>query len=179
MALKDRLRRAMGRSEPSPIEYTRSTSTINRSRSTSTPTSTPTSTASSSPPITLIKTTSSRLSKRFTFQSKAKREAKSRQRLEDWERRDAEEWNVPTVKRPGRKSQHHQDILRTFEWQFGRKSRDGVPRRSASIWSGISPGTSMMETTDEGGLDRVLSVNRSERNGRAGQQVPGNAEPGN
>lgn len=98
-----------------------------------------------------------------------------RQRLEDWERQDAEEWNRPTAKRPGRKSQHHQDILRTFEWQFGRKSRDFVPRRSASIWSGVSPGTSMMGR-DEAGLDKVLSENGRDGNGRMGQQLPGAAE---
>lgn len=94
---------------------------------------------------------------------KEKKEEKARKKLEDWERRDEEEWRTPGVKYPGRKSKAHQDVLRAFEWKMrdGRPSVDsqgGGAKRRWSGWSsvsGISPGTSRMNSVDgEGGRPR-------------------------
>jgi len=78
------------------------------------------------------------------------REESERKRLEEWEKNDLKEWSEPK----GRKGRKHQDMLRAFEWSFGRKGStdsSGGVRRSASIWSGVSPGTSRMGSVDSSG----------------------------
>jgi len=71
--------------------------------------------------------------------------------LEDWEKSDEAEWNG----RRKPKSKQHQDLLRTFEWKFreGRPSMEGAMaggRRWSgwSVGSGVSPGTSRMNSVD-------------------------------
>jgi len=90
-------------------------------------------------------------------------------KLEEWEKSDEREWVQPNSTRPGKKSKAHQDLLRAFEWKLkdGRKSIDG--RRSGSVMSGISPGTSRMGSVDDGqALGRVRSSGGRKRSSVAG-----------
>lgn len=71
---------------------------------------------------------------------------------------------MPTARRPGRKSQKHQDVLRAFEWGFGAGGKRGSGGeqggRNGSVWSGVSPGNSRVGSVDvdDGGVvGRVLS----------------------
>jgi hypothetical protein len=112
------------------------------------------------PSITLTKT-STRLSKTLTWNSKsskAKQEEKAKKRLEDWEKRDEEEWKAPGTKYPGRKSKAHQDLLRAFEWKRGsfEGSRAGEGRRWSlrSSFSGVSPGTSRVNSVEGGEIPK-------------------------
>ena len=164
MALKDRFRRAVGRSD-------RSSSTSSSMNANATPTATspgaltpvPTSSVPL-PQLTLTKTSSKLgLSKTLTWGSRRKeKDRDSREKkLEEWEKSDEREWVQPKSTRPGKKSKAHQDLLRAFEWKLkdGRKSVDG--RRSGSMMSGISPGTSRIGSVDDGlGLGRVWSAGR-------------------
>jgi hypothetical protein len=141
MALKDRLRR-----------FTRSSS-----RSSTTPT--PLQHAPTVPITPLTKTTTRlNLSKTLTFAPKHTKEKSRDKILQVWEKKDKAEWKQPTTRRPGRKSQKHQDVLRAFEWSFGseRKEREG------SVWSGVSPCTSRIGSVDDGkmgmGIGRVMSA---------------------
>jgi len=168
MPLKDRFRRAVGRSDRSSSTSSSSINTANATPTTTTPgalTPVPTSSGAPPPQLTLTKTSSKLgLSKTLTWGSSRKKE-KSREsrekRLEDWEKHDEKEWVQPKSTRPGKKSKAHQDLLRAFEWKLkdGRKSIDG--RRSGSFMSGISPGTSRMGSVDDGhALGRVWSAGR-------------------
>jgi hypothetical protein len=80
----------------------------------------------------------------------SRKEEKERKKLEDWEKSDEAEWNGR--KKP--KSKQHQDLLRAFEWKFregqGRSSMEGSGRRWSgwSMASGVSPGTSRMNSVD-------------------------------
>lgn len=75
--------------------------------------------------------------------------------LKEWEKKDKAEWNQPTARRPGRKSQKHQDVLRAFEWGFGKGDKNG------DAGSVISPCTSRIGSVDDGkvggGMRRVMS----------------------
>jgi len=68
--------------------------------------------------------------------------------LEDWEKSDESQWKVG--KKP--KSKQHQDLLRAFELKFhdSRPSMEGANRRWSgwSMGSGISPGTSRLNSVD-------------------------------
>ncbi|EPE35666.1 hypothetical protein GLAREA_11366 [Glarea lozoyensis ATCC 20868] len=133
MPLKDRFRRAIGRTPSAPTSLNSSRSTSNSQLSTSTSTSPPT------PSITLTKTTSTtaRLTKSLTWRTSKPKQDKREKALEEWEKYDHREWVTPSrVTR--HKSKHHQDILRGFEINFGKEGRKG----SGSIWSGVSPGQS-------------------------------------
>jgi hypothetical protein len=172
MPLKDRFRRAVGRSNRSSSNSSVSTSnpTAQSSAAPSLTNLTQTATATvpaNAPAITLTKT-SSRLSKTLTWGSKtdkaAKGEAKRRKRIEKWEKEDGEAWVEPKTKYPGRKSKQHQDLLRSFEWKFGRKSIDG-----RSMMSGVSPGASRVNSVDGGnGLMRIISGGRKRSSVGAG-----------
>jgi len=157
MPLKDRFRRAL------TLPRSNSSSSISDPAPTP-PISTTNGSTTPTPSITLTKT-SSRLSKTLTWNTagrKEKKEEKARKKLEDWERRDEEEWRSPGVKYPGRKSKAHQDMLRAFEWKFreGRPSLENSEgaRRRWSGWSsisGVSPGNSRMNSVDgDGGRPR-------------------------
>jgi len=103
------------------------------------------------------------LSKTLTWGSRRKEKERDNRekRLEEWEQHDEKEWVQPKAQRSGKKSKAHQDLLRAFEWKLkdGRKSIDG--RRSGSMMSGISPGTSRMGSVDDGhALGRVWSSGR-------------------
>ncbi|KAE9378680.1 hypothetical protein N431DRAFT_433791 [Stipitochalara longipes BDJ] len=143
MPLKDRFRRAItmpSRSNSSSLSHTPTVPATPTNEEGSTPT----------PSITLTKTSSRLgLSKTLTWGNrKEKREEKERKRLEDWEKNDAAEWNG----RRKPKSKQHQDLLRAFEWKFnagGMEGAEGGRRWSGwSMASGVSPGTSRMNSVD-------------------------------
>jgi hypothetical protein len=145
MPLKDRFRRAITlptRSNSSSLSHTPTVPSTPTNEDASTPT----------PSITLTKTSSKLgLSKSLTWGNRSSRkEEKERKKLEDWEKSDQAEWNGR--KKP--KSKQHQDLLRAFEWKFregqGRPSMEGGGRRWSgwSMASGVSPGTSRMNSVD-------------------------------
>jgi len=167
MALKDRFRRAVGRSDRSSSTSSSSTHTANATPTATTPgalTPVPTSSGVPPPQLTLTKTSSKLgLSKTLTWGGRKKEKSREsrEKRLEEWEKSDEKEWVQPKSTPPGKKSKPHQDLLRAFEWKLkdGRKSVDG--RRSGSMMSGISPGTSRMGSVDDGhALGRVWSAGR-------------------
>jgi len=92
--------------------------------------------------------------------------------LEDWERSDEQEWATPGTRRPGRKNKAHQDLLRGFEWKFneGRKSLEGQGRRWSawSVGSGVSPGTSRMNSVEDGVAPRRTGSASRKRSGNEG-----------
>ena len=65
------------------------------------------------------------------------------------------------MRRPGRKSQVHVDMLRAFEWGSG--DGCGGKEKEGSVWSGISPCTSRIGSVDDEcgkmglGIERVMS----------------------
>ncbi|KAG9239737.1 hypothetical protein BJ875DRAFT_436248 [Amylocarpus encephaloides] len=175
MAIKDRFRRAMGRSQDSSIKSSRDGSTSNLASARTSPpqTSTPTP-APDSPTLTLTKTLTagSILAKTLTFRSKtpAEKEAiKARKKLEEWQRKDEQEWKTPTnIRYKKHRSKQHQDVLRNFEWSFGRTPREG-DSSNGSIWSGISPGQSRAGSIADGAnLDRVTSAGSERTRGSFG-----------
>jgi hypothetical protein len=107
------------------------------------------------PSITRTGTNSSNrlsLSKTLTWgrSSRLTPEEKERKKLEEWRRKDAEAWNMAPKKPNKHKSKAHQDLLRTFELRFKdvRASLEG--RRPSSMFSGISPGQSRVNSVDNG-----------------------------
>jgi len=154
MPMKERFRRAIGR----PSDH----SSSNSSYSDAVPTPPgPADGASTPTPSISLSKTPSRLSKTLTWGTNKKsreerEEDKARKRLEDWEKKDEQEWREPSSRRPGRKSKPHQDLLRAFEWKFkeGRKSLDGGADGGSRRWSawsavsGVSPGTSRMNSLE-------------------------------
>jgi hypothetical protein len=148
MPLKDRFRRAITlptRSNSSSLSHTPTVPSTPTNEEPSTPT----------PSITLTKTHSKLgLSKTLTWGNRSHRkEEKEKKRLEDWEKNDEAEWDKPRAGRK-EKSKQHQDLLRAFEWKFreGRPSMEGVSEgRKWSGWSigsGVSPGTSRMNSVE-------------------------------
>jgi len=150
MPLKDRFRKALSR----PNDRSSSNSSISDA------VPTPTEQASTPTPSISLTKTSSRLSKTLTWGTNKKsreerEEDKARKRLEDWEKKDEQEWKEPSSRRPGKKSKAHQDMLRAFEWKFRegkRASLDGEGGgRRWSVWSsvsGVSPTTSRMNSLE-------------------------------
>jgi hypothetical protein len=149
MPLKDRFRKAITlppRSNASSLSHT----------PTAPGTPTPgTPTQEGTPAITLTKTHSKLgLSKTLTWGHRSQRkEEKERKKLEDWEKNDEAEWDKPRAGRK-EKSKQHQDLLRAFEFKLGgegRPSLEGGRGRRWSGWSmgsGVSPGTSRMNSVD-------------------------------
>jgi len=101
-------------------------------------------------PSRLTKSTS-RLSKTLTF-----RLNKSKTKAPKSERADSI-FEESKLKYSGRVDKKHQDMLKAFEWKFGRRTSDG----GTSQYSGISPGTSRNASVDSGALHRVLSGRKS------------------
>src|SRR2546423_818497 len=118
MPLKDRFRRAVGRSDRSSsnssISTANPTTQSSAAPSVTNLTQTPTATVTPNAPAITLTKTSSRLSKTLTWGSKtdkaAKLEAKQRKRIEKWEKEDEEAWVEPKTRYPGRKSKQHQDL---------------------------------------------------------------------
>jgi len=94
---------------------------------------------------------SSRLSKTLTFRSN-----KSKTKAPKSEKTDSM-CEESKLKYPGRVDKKHQEMLKAFEWKFGRRTSDG----GTSQYSGISPGTSRNASVDSGALHRVLSGRKS------------------
>jgi hypothetical protein len=166
MPLKDRFRRAIGKSERS---YSTSSSSESSTPIPSIPqsgTATPISSNPNAPPtITLTKTnTSNRLSKTLTWGRSAKLspEEKERRKIEEWRKKDEEQWDMPSRRNARHKSKAHQDILRTFELRFKDVRASFEGRRSSSLFSGISPGQSRVNSVDNG---RPLNATRKRSSG--------------
>lgn len=157
MAIRDRVRRAFSRCPESSLYSSRSTSTSNFTSS---------SKSSPEPPsLTLSKS----LTRTLTFRSTRSQKSSEEKALEEWAKKDAKEWKRPSVKFPIRKSQHHQDLLRAFEFNSIRPCRDGDSRNS--VWSGISPCASRKASFAEPRLERVLSGSGSGSIGGRGNSV--------
>jgi hypothetical protein len=134
MALKSRLRRALGRPSSSP-DSTRSTSTSSSSSNSAADLhhveNVLTSTPSNLPAIALTKT-SSRLSKITSWRTKEKKE----------------KWVEPKSKYPDVKNSKHQEMLMGYEMKFGRQGRPSMDGRW-SVFSGVSPMASRNCSFDE------------------------------
>ncbi|EKD20308.1 uncharacterized protein L3040_007316 [Drepanopeziza brunnea f. sp. 'multigermtubi'] len=101
--------------------------------------------------------------------SSRRAEERYRRKIQAWEREDRNEWDAPSSRGmgrgfgggPGRRA--HQEVLRAFA--FERKNRPSIVRESESVFSGISPCCSRMNSFDEervGSRNPSLAVSRAE-----------------
>jgi hypothetical protein len=155
MPLKDRFRRAIKRSDRESSSTSSSESNTPIPSLPQSGSATPVPADPNYPPtITLTKTnTSSRLSKTLTWgrSSRLTPEEKERKRIEEWQKKDAEAWDMPPSRRHTKhKSKAHQDILRSFELRFRDVRASFEGRRPSSTFSGISPGQSRVNSVDNG-----------------------------
>lgn len=158
MPFKDRFRKAIGRDgDKSDNASISSASTGKNTNGTVTPTEgtsplTTTKTAIDDlPPSIKITKTHSRLSKTLTWNSssssgdkKSKQELQKEKKLKQWAKSDNVEWTSPMDRRPGKKDQQCQNMLRAFELNKG-----GFGDRQMSICSGISPSGSRANSIGE------------------------------
>ncbi|KAI9050228.1 hypothetical protein LZ554_006367 [Drepanopeziza brunnea f. sp. 'monogermtubi'] len=112
--------------------------------------------------------------------SSRRAEERYRRKIQAWEREDRNEWDAPSSRGmgrgfgggPGRRA--HQEVLRAFA--FERKNRPSIVRESESVFSGISPGCSRMNSFDEervGSRNHSLAASRAEVEGLAGRLAEG------